>query len=300
MSGDQLTFAIVGAALTLAGLVWTITWAIRSWRKAGAQVSAELGQGYVDESGILNVFFQDGRSKIIRVEGDPWERRKKAEQTAKARAKRKTKSKTAVRRGDSLRREWQAVNAVFVRNGGRAAITVTRCLYVLDLHPGKVFNFEPQPSASPWGDLLPKRIEAGEEIILLHDKGGMWSLLNGVMRDHQVFQTIYGVYLELGNGTEIFAGPPIMIQASMDDEEYAEVAERIHRERYEPPEVDRPGRVRYLWGLWRRSWQLRKKVVMEDDIHPDDLRAIRGKTEDVSPNRRPQDSQQERASDRRS
>lgn len=64
------------------------------------------------------------------------------------------------------------MNAVFVRNHGRAAITVTRCLYVVDLSPAKVFKFEPQPHASPWGDLLPKRVEAGHAVVLLHDKEG--------------------------------------------------------------------------------------------------------------------------------
>ncbi|MGC4804273.1 hypothetical protein [Micromonospora sp. DT233] len=285
MSGIQLTFAILGAAFTLAGLVWTITWAIRSWRKGGAEITAELGQGYVDKDGILHVFFQDGRSKIIRIEDDPQERRKKAQRPSKARAK-KTKGRTRVKNEDSPQREQQAVNAVFARNSGRTAVTVTRCVYVLDLDPTKVFDFEAQPSVSPWGELLPKRIEAGEEILLLHDKETMWALLNAVMRNHGVFQTVYGVYLELGNGTFIFAGPPILTQAYMDDEEYAKVAELVQREEYQGPEFDEPGRLRHLWRFWRASRRMRKTLVREDDLHPDDLRAIRGKTKDRLPNRR--------------
>src|SRR5437660_1239201 len=113
MSRDQLTFAIIGTALTLAGLVWTITWAVRSWRRAGAEVHAELGQGDVDEHGMLHVFFQDGTSKILRVEGDPWERRKKAKTSEKASSKRKAKSKTGVKRDSPPKGELQPVNAIF-------------------------------------------------------------------------------------------------------------------------------------------------------------------------------------------
>ncbi|MFJ5666096.1 hypothetical protein ACIQAR_10405 [Micromonospora chalcea] len=277
MHGTQLIFAIVGAAVSVGGLAWTIAWALRSFRKSGAEITAELGQGYVDDDGMLRVHFQDGRSKITRIEGDPWERRKQAEKQKRASARAKTNKRKA-REGREQEPQWQPVNAVFVRNKGRAAIKVIRCVYVVDLDLGRQFSFEPQPVSSPWGDLLPKRIEAGEEIILLHEKEGMWGLLNAVLRDHGVFQTVYGVYLELGDGSEIFAGPPITIQAFMDDDEYAKALEGLHREQIEDPgtEEDR----RSWWSALRyRSWHLRH-VVMEEDLHPEQLRAIREKADD--------------------
>jgi hypothetical protein len=113
---------------------------------------------------------------------------------------------------------------------------------------------------------------------VLHEKEEMSGFLNGVLRDHGVFQTVYGVYLELGNGDTVFAGPPIGIQASMNDDEYAKVNRRLSREEYERPETD-GGRKR-----WRRRrsylrylrWHHRH-VIMEEELHPDQLRAARAK-----------------------
>lgn len=269
--GQMLTFAILGAALTFAGLAWGILWAIRTWRKAGAEVSAELGQGSVDEHGNLHVFFMDGRSTIFRVDGDPWKRREKALGRARSRGKKRT---AAARSQGLSKLERQAVNVVIARNSGRAAITVTRCFYLLELAEF-TFRGAPPPSISPWGDLLPKRIEAGEEIILLHDKKVTWEVQNVVMRDHGVFQTIYGVYLELGDGRMVFARPPIMTQATMTDDEYAEVEKRVQREPYEAPAANEPGQVREKVNDWRRDRELRGKLIMESEVHPDDLRAIR-------------------------
>jgi hypothetical protein len=278
MSGVQLTFAIIGASLTLVALVWTVTWAIRSWRKAGAEVTAELGRGRVDQLGTLHVHFKDGRSKITRIEGDPWNRRKKAQVSAKPRAKRAASKAAGTQSSEAAKHavpQWQDVNAIFVRNSGRTAITVTRCRYDVELNYGTVFQFEPQPSSCPWGDLLPKRVEAGHELILIHEKEEMRGMLNGVLRDHEVFQTIYGVYLELGDGTKVYAGPPILIQASMDDEEYAKVDKNLHRELYEGPEPDeRLSFLTYLRGWRSRRWE-RKNVIMEDGLDEAELRALR-------------------------
>jgi hypothetical protein len=272
-----LTFAIVGAALTLAGLAWTITWAVRSFRKSGAEVFAELGQGYVDEDGLLKVVFQDGRSKLTRIEGDPWEGRKQAEQPKPQKMGGRT-ARRKVTEAPDQEHQWQPVNAIFVRNSGRAAITVSRCSYFLELDLGRTFDFEPQPHASPWGDLLPKRVEAGNEIILIHDKQEMWGLLNGVLRDHGVFQTVYGVYVELGSGETVFAGPPIGVQAFMDDEEYAKVEDQLHREEYEGPEVEE-GLTSRLKARRYLRWH-RRNVVMEEDVHPELLQMMRGKAAD--------------------
>lgn len=271
MSKVQITFAVITACIAVASLIWTVAWAVRIWRKAGDEVTAELGQGYVDEQGLLQVFFQDGRSKMIRISGDPHGLREKLAEKDEADAEK------AEERGEEWKipeRVTEPVNAIFVRNRGRAAVTVARCTYYVDLGPETMLDFEPQPGACLWGDLLPKRIEAGDEIILIHDKEGMWGLLNAAMRDHGVFQTVYWVWLELGNGKEVFVGPPIQTQASMTDEEFeTKTKDMLYREPYEAPEYEEQRR---LWPLPRRR---RSKAIMEEDLHPDDLRAIRGQTE---------------------
>lgn len=104
------------------------------------------------------------------------------------------------------------------------------------------------------------------------------------MRDHEVFQTVYGVYLELGNGTEIYAGPPILTRANMNEEEYQETSNRLHREEYEGPDVESPRRLRLRqWRLRRRR---RRTSVIDDDLHQDELRALRGKADVLLPGRR--------------
>src|SRR5438270_5288388 len=67
MSAAQLVFAIIGACVAAAGLVWTVTWAVRSWRKSGPEVVAEVGQGQVVDRGILRVLFRSGDLKICRL-----------------------------------------------------------------------------------------------------------------------------------------------------------------------------------------------------------------------------------------
>jgi hypothetical protein len=208
MTTGQVTFAILAACLTVAG----IAWAMISWRLTGSEVVAMIGQGEVDNTGILRVRFMSGESKITRL-ADPWDLRRRQEKQAVRRKGRKSKPAT-----------WDPtpVNAVFVRNRGRTAVTIQRCLYFADLEVTG-FRFEPQPASSPWGDHLPKRLDPGEEAILVHEKIGMRVLWNKVMKDHGVAQTVYGVVLELGNGREVFADPPIVVRADMADEELATV-----------------------------------------------------------------------------
>jgi hypothetical protein len=272
MSGIQVTFAIIGAVLALGSLAWTITWGIKSFRKGGPEVFAEIGQGYVDVHGTLHVYFRDGRSKLMRIEGDPWDKRRLLK---KAPAK---KERRRVAEAPDKERDWTPVNVIFARNRGRMAVTVSRCFYIVELDLGTSFQFEPQPHASPWGDLLPKRVESGEEIVVLHEKENMSGLLNAVLRDHGVFQTVYGVYLELGNGQTVYAGPPIGIQAHMDDKEYAEVEKRLTREVYEGPGSDEESesqRKRRRYGKWHDE-----NVVMIDDLAPEHLQALRDKRAD--------------------
>lgn len=51
-------------------------------------------------------------------------------------------------------------------------------------------SFEPQPAAIVWGDLLPKRLEPGDEAIIMYERTQMNLFLEGVMRDHGVGRTL--------------------------------------------------------------------------------------------------------------
>lgn len=268
----QIVFAVLGAVLTATALGWGIFWAIRSFGRQGHVVSAELGQGTIDEDGVLQVFFQDGRSKLTRVNGDPWKHRDNRQPATPARSKSKGKGRPRQRIGGAdfgaVRKVKLPVNAIFVRNSGRTAVTVTRCFYSVDLGELDV-DFEPQPHTSPWGDLLPKRIEAGDEALVVHEKLGMREFLNGLMREHGVVETVYYVTLDLGTGKPVAVVPPIGIQATMTDAEWAEVQGRMHREEFDEPRVD-PPRRRIL-----RSKRGVSKAILETDVNPDQLCRVR-------------------------
>jgi hypothetical protein len=227
MSAAQIVFAVIGACVAAAGLVWTVTWAVRSWRKSGPEVVAEVGQGQVDDRGILRLHFRSGDSKIMRL-NDRWDRRENVNEQLPRSPRKKRRGKKPQVTPTATKRIETPVNAIFVHNRGRSAVTVRRCFYYADL---KVtgFEFEPQPSSSAWGDHLSKRLDQGEEIILVHEKVGMRVLWNAVMRDHGVKQCVYSVVLELGNGEQIFADPPILIGADMTDEEFEEALKKIGR-----------------------------------------------------------------------
>jgi hypothetical protein len=77
MTMGQVVFAVIASVVGVAGLTWTVTWTLRSWRKAGPEVIAELGRGDVDDRGILQIFLQSRPGKIMRVSGDPWGLREK-------------------------------------------------------------------------------------------------------------------------------------------------------------------------------------------------------------------------------
>lgn len=171
MSAAQIVFAVIGVCVAAAGLVWTVTWAVRSWRKSGPEVVAEVGQGQVDDQGILRVHFCSGDSKIMRL-NDPWDRRENVNEQPPRFPSKKRQGKKLQLALTATKGIETPVNATFVRNRRRAAVTVRRCFYYADL---KVtgFEFEPQPASSAWGDHLPKRLDQGEEIILVHERVGM-------------------------------------------------------------------------------------------------------------------------------
>jgi hypothetical protein len=60
MSTGQIIFAVITACLGVAGLAWTVTWAVGIWRKAGDDVTIRLARGEVDNEGTLRVRFANG------------------------------------------------------------------------------------------------------------------------------------------------------------------------------------------------------------------------------------------------
>jgi hypothetical protein len=121
-------------------------------------------------------------------------------------------------------KQFRPVNAVFIHNAGRTAMTVRRCHYVSDF-----FQFEPQPGVSPWGDHLPKRIDPGDEAILVHDFTTMREFLNGVMHHEGVDESVFVLVLNLGASDEVLVNTCMHISRDMDAQELAEANSRLVR-----------------------------------------------------------------------
>ena len=196
MTLGQVLPIVIPATLTIAGT----TWAVLSWKRTGSRVSAELAVGQLDETGVLSVQFASGTSTIMSLP-----------RTEPAKNQGGKKRKAA----PSAEPTFQPVNVVFVRNRGRTGITVSRCTYLSDLD-GAGFHFEPQPGASPYGDLLPKRLDPGQDAVLVHAYNPMKAFLNQVMFDHGVRTSSWAVTLTLGNGQELVVRPSMQLQIDKD------------------------------------------------------------------------------------
>jgi hypothetical protein len=79
------------------------------------------------------------------------------------------------------------------------------------------------------GDHLPKRLEPGEDALLIHEFVTMPIVLNQVLRDHGVDTAVFEVVLTLGHGVEVVATPPMQVQADMSEEEIAAAGTRLVR-----------------------------------------------------------------------
>jgi hypothetical protein len=186
----------------------------RSGRIARPKVTAELAQGQLAEDGVLCVEFESGETNVIMVP-KPGETRASVDRKRKNKAGRNPESKP--------------VNAIFISNNGQMPVTLSRCHYVADLD-GTAFKFEPQPAASPRGDHLPKRLEPGEDALIIHEFEAMPTFLNQVLRDHEVDQADFEVVLTLGHGVEVSASSSIRVQTNMSEEELAAAGTRLVRE----------------------------------------------------------------------
>jgi hypothetical protein len=139
------------------------------------------------------------------------------------------------------------VNVIFIRNAGRTPVTITRCHYVSGFG-GTEFRFEPQPAASLREDHLPKRLEPGENALLIHDLATMRVFINQVLRDHGVDAAVFWIVLTLGHGTEAVTSPSLRFRADMSDEEIAVAGTRLVRQEID---LDSPFARSAHAGRWR-------------------------------------------------
>lgn len=185
-------------------------------------IALRLGVGYVyDQQDQLNVTFPSGATRVMRIND--------ARPHAKSSRSRKGAPKPNSR--DNMK---QPVNAVFVQNRGRAAVTIRRCEYLSPMG-GAVLQFDPQPAASQWGDLLPKRLEPGDEAILVHERTQTTGYLNGVMRDHGIEHTLLLAVITMGSGEEISTNTPLVVRADMTEAEFAKFEPNFTKEVLDEP-----------------------------------------------------------------
>lgn len=212
-----LVWTVVGSGAAVAGVAVAIVVAVaqaRSGRINSSKVTAELAHGELAQDGVLYIEYASGKTDVIMVP-KPGKARTSADQKPRKKTQRDP--------------EFKPVNAIFARNQSRAAVTVSRCHYISDLG-GVGFRFEPQPAASPQGDHLPKRLEPGEDAILLHDLVPMRAFLNQVLREHGADAALFEVVLTLGHGLEVVASPAMRVQTSMSEEEVAAAGTRLVRQ----------------------------------------------------------------------
>lgn len=213
----SLAWTVVGSVAGVAGVGVAIAANViqpRSGRTARPKVTAELAQGQLAQDGVLCVRFESGETNVIMVP-KPGETRTSVDRKRKKKVERSPESKP--------------VNAIFISNHGQIPITLSRCHYMADLN-GIGFRFEPQPAASPRGDRLPKRLEPGEDALIIHEFVSMPVFLNQVLRDHRVDQADFGVVLTLGHGVEVTCSSSIRVQADMSEEELAAAGTRLVRQ----------------------------------------------------------------------
>jgi hypothetical protein len=235
----SLAWTVVGSVAGVAGVGVAIVATViqsRSRRTARPEVTAELAQGQLAEDGVLCVEFESGETNVIMVP--------KPETKASADRKRKTKAEPNP--------ESKPVNAIFICNHGQTPITLSRCHYVANLN-GAGFIFEPQPAASPRGDQIPKRLEPGEDALIIHEFVTMPIFLNKVLRDHGVDQADFEVVLTLGHGVEVAAASSIRVHADMSEEELAAAGTRLVRQEIGiNPSFARPANSE-RWQLFRKN-----------------------------------------------
>ena len=205
------TLQAVTIAIPAAVGVATLTWSVISWRRTGSKIEAELAVGQIDyKDGFLSVEFPSGESSIMRVPNPHGERISTRVTKPNKRRNKKLRNKLII--GSEY--TFEPVHVIFARNKGRTAVTISRCEYLGGLGEEIGFQFEPQPSVSSFGHNLPKRLDPGEDAILIHDYKTMKAFLNEVMKDNNVDAAFFLPLLILGDGREVPALPGFQIHAA--------------------------------------------------------------------------------------
>ncbi len=234
MSIPQVVTVALPAAIGLAGLAWGVT----AWRKTGAKLKAELAVGQIEySSGLLSVYFPSGDTSIMTV---PKPDGKKVSPPRPKPKKRRNK-KLSNRIIDKPENSFEPVNVIFAHNEGRTAVTVSRCEYLGYLGDKIGFQFEPQPDVSPFGDRLPKRLDPGQDAILIHDYKTMKAFLDEVMRDQDVDTARFVPVLILGDGSEVAAHPSFQIHLA-GGPDISDIEYEIWRQDQPMPHFRRPPR----------------------------------------------------------
>ncbi|MFJ6198849.1 hypothetical protein [Micromonospora sp. NPDC092111] len=215
---DAQKITVAVAALGVLVAIAALTWQVISWRRTGSKISAKLAIGEVDDLGILRAKFVGGESTLTRLNQAPGQKPSKGKRR---------------KRPEPEKLKKLPVNAVFVRNTGRTAVTVSRCHYSGQLAPDNGFTFEPQPGASAWGDHLPKRLDPGEEAILVHERVGMSYFLDQVLSEHGVIASVFYIVLTLGSGEEVLVDGCMRAWGNASEEERAKYDGLLIREEVE-------------------------------------------------------------------
>jgi hypothetical protein len=210
MSTLQVVTIAIPGAIGLAALAW----AVISWRRTGSKIEAKLAVGQIDYSdGFLSVEFASGESSIMTV-SNPHGEKISTRPTKPSKGRKKLRNRLI----KESRYSFKPVNVIFAHNKGRTAVTLSRCEYIGDL-AGKIgFQFEPQPAVSPFGDHLPKRLDPGQDAILIHDYKIMKAFLNEVMHDQDVEAATFTAVLTLGDGRQVAVSPGFLIHAAAGPE----------------------------------------------------------------------------------
>lgn len=100
------------------------------------------------------------------------------------------------------------------------------------------------------GDRLPKRLEPGEEAILVHELLMMRVFLNHVLRDQGATTGLFLAVLSLGHGAEIAAPPAMEIRVDMTKENIEASGAFLTKQELASPLVSRNDQVGRRW--WHR------------------------------------------------
>lgn len=186
----------IGAGLASISLGWQIV----SWKLADSRISGELTHGTVGVDGDLVYENADGQvlQAFVPVTKSGQDKT----------PKRRSKSAKRPRRPTPQEAKRETVFAVFVRNIGRSAVSITNVRFNFTFG----FSLEHAGGGSRWGDNIPRPLEPGEQAIFLNEVIPMRALVDQVMHDRDVAQSRLWVSVILGTGKSIDLEPVVRVE----------------------------------------------------------------------------------------